>query len=41
LHETHKLHQGTFTSHGNKHGESHHIREGGALRVKESGKELD
>ena len=26
LHESHKLHQGTFTSHGNKHGESHHIR---------------
>src|SRR5215472_2179001 len=26
LHETHKLHQGTFTSHGNKHGESHHLR---------------
>jgi len=26
LHDTHKLHQGTFVSHGNKHGESHHIR---------------
>ena len=25
LHETHKLHQGPFTSHGNKHGESHHV----------------
>jgi hypothetical protein len=32
LHETHKLHQGTFTSHGNKHGESHHIREEAAER---------
>ena len=28
LHETHKLHQGPFTSHGNKHGEAHHVREG-------------
>ena len=41
LHETHKLHQGTFVSHGNKHGESHHIREGGPLRIGETGKELD
>ena len=28
LHETHKLHQGPFTSNGNKHGEAHHVREG-------------
>jgi hypothetical protein len=29
LHETHKLHQGDgHISHGTKHGESHHIREG-------------
>jgi len=27
LHDSHKLHQGMFTSHGNKHGESHHLRE--------------
>ena len=27
LHESHKLHQGAFTSHGNKHGEAHHYRE--------------
>jgi hypothetical protein len=26
LHDTHKLHQGPFTSHGSKHGESHHLR---------------
>jgi len=41
LHDTHKLHQGTFTSHGNKHGESHHLREPGVMRVGETGKELD
>jgi len=41
LHDTHKLHQGTFTSHGNKHGESHHIREPAEGRVTETGKELD
>ena len=29
LHETHKLHQGPYTSHGNKHGESHHVRQEG------------
>jgi hypothetical protein len=28
LHDSHKLHQGSFTSHGNKYGESHHIRKG-------------
>ena len=28
LHDTHKLHQGTFTSHGSKYGAEHHIREG-------------
>jgi hypothetical protein len=28
LHETHKLHNGGFTSHGHKHGEAHHWREG-------------
>ena|SRR6516164_122050 len=26
LHDTHKLHQGPFTSHGNKHGASSHYR---------------
>src|SRR6516225_6716972 len=26
LHETHKLHQGPYTSHGNKHGAAHHWR---------------
>ena len=43
LHETHKLHQrpGAHYSHGSKHGESHHIREGGGGHVKETGKELD
>jgi hypothetical protein len=32
LHETHKLHQSDgdgYSSHGNKHGASHHLREGG------------
>jgi hypothetical protein len=27
LHETHKLHQGPYTSHGNKHGAAHHWRD--------------
>ena len=27
LHETHKLHQGEYTSHGNKHGAAHHWRD--------------
>ena len=41
LHETHKLHQHDgHISHGSKHGESHHIREGGALRAGESSREL-
>ena len=29
LHESHKLHQGPYTSHGNKHGAAHHWRDGG------------
>jgi hypothetical protein len=37
LHETHKLHQGSFTSHGNKHGESHHIRVESAAERKREG----
>jgi len=42
LHDSHKLHQGTFMSHGNKHGESHHLREPvGVQRVTDTGKELD
>jgi hypothetical protein len=28
LHDTHKLHNGDYTSHGNKHGAAHHWREG-------------
>ena len=27
LHDTHKLHNGDYTSHGNKHGEAHHVRQ--------------